>query len=162
VLTRATKAELLFGRPRFVLPTLPVTQEVPVEEFEALNRSPAEEIEARLEFGNGLVSGDHSPVEPETSLKPQDGPGSGGHMVMESEGRLKTGVVDSSALAGEGPDRVEVMDSSGPETGRDQPETRNPSSGFMEAGTSQQGALIGSLREGLLACPLETLMGLIP
>jgi hypothetical protein len=32
----------------------------------------------------------------------------------------------------------------------------------MEAETSRQGALIGSLREGLLACPLETLMGLIP
>jgi hypothetical protein len=32
----------------------------------------------------------------------------------------------------------------------------------MGAETSQQGALISSLREGLLACPLETLIGLIP
>jgi hypothetical protein len=29
-LTRASKAELLFGRPRFVLPTVPVAQETPI------------------------------------------------------------------------------------------------------------------------------------
>jgi hypothetical protein len=162
VLTRATEAELLFGRPRFVLSTLPVTREEPVEEFETPGRSSAEKIEARLESDAGLASEDPLPAEYETSLKPQDGPGSGDHVVMESEGHLKTDVVDSSVLAGKGSDRVEVVESSGPETCDDQPETRNLSLGFMEAETSQQGASIGSLREGLLACPLETLMGLIP
>jgi hypothetical protein len=161
-LTRATEAELFFGRPRFVLPTLPVTREEPVEESETPDRSPAEKIEARLESDAGLASEDHLPAERETSLKPQDGSGSGDHVVMESEGHLNTGVVDSSALAGKGSDLVEVVESSGPDTCEDQPETRNISPGFMEVETTQQGALIGSLREGLLACPLETLMGLIP
>lgn len=140
---------------------MPVTRKEPVEESETPDRSPAEKIEARLESDAGLPSKDHLPAEHETSLKPQDGPGSRDHVVMESEGHLKTGVVDSSALAGKGSDRVEVVESSGPKTGEDQPETRNLSPGFMEAETSQQGVLIGSLREGLLACPLETLMSLI-
>jgi hypothetical protein len=161
-LTRATEAELLFGRPRFVLPTLENTRKDPVEESESPDRSPAEKIEARLESDAGLASEDHLPEVHETSLKPQDGPGSRDHVVMELEGHLKTGVVDSSALAGSGSDRVEVVESSGTETCEDQPETQNLFPRFMEAETSQQGALISSLREGLLACSLETLMGLIP
>jgi hypothetical protein len=153
-LTRATEAELLFGRPRFVLPILPVTREEPVEESETPDRSPAEKIEARLESNAGLASEDHFPAEHETLLKPQDGPESGDH--------LETGEIDSSMPDGEGSDRVEVAESSGPETCEDQPEAPNLSPGFMEAETFRQGAFIGSLREGLLACPLETLMGLIP
>jgi hypothetical protein len=161
-LTRATEAELLFGRPRFVLPTLPVTREEPVEESETPDRSPAKKIQARLESDTGLASEDQIPAEHETLLGPQDGPESGDHVVMESEGHLETGEIDSSMPDGEGSDRVEVAESSGPETCENQTEARNLSPGFMEAETSRQGALIGSLREGLLACPLETLMGLIP
>jgi hypothetical protein len=161
-LMRATEAELLFGRPRFVLPTLPATREEPIEESDTSDRSPAERIEARLESDAGLASEDHLPAEHETFLQPQNGPKSGDHVVVDSEGHLETGEIDSSVPAGECLDRVEVAESSGPETCEDQPETRNPSPGFMEAETSRQGALLGSLREGLLACPLETLMGLIP
>jgi hypothetical protein len=139
-----------------------VTREEPVEESETPDQSPVEKIEARLESEAGLASEDHLPAKHETFLQPQEGPESGDHVVMESEGHLKTGEIDPSALAGKDSDRVEVAESSGPETYEDQPETQNLSSGFMEAGTSQQEALIGSLREGLLACPLETLMGLIP
>jgi hypothetical protein len=161
-LTRATEAELLFGRPRFVLPTLPTTREEPIERSETSDRSPTERIEARLESDVGLASEDHLPVEHETFFQPQDGPESGDHVVVASEGHLETGETDSSVPAGECLDRVEVAEYSGPEACEDQPETRNPSPGFMEAETSRRGALIGSLREGLLACPLETLMGLIP
>jgi hypothetical protein len=139
-LTRATEAELLFGRPRFVLPTLPVTRVEPVGESETPDRSPAEKIEARLESDAGLASEDHFPAEHETFLKPQDGPESGDHVVMDSEGHLETREIDSSMPDGEGSDRVEVVESSGLETCEDQPEARNLSPGFMEAETSRQEA----------------------
>jgi hypothetical protein len=161
-LTQATEVVLLFGRPRFVLPTLPVTREEPVEESETPDRSPAKKMEARLEFDAGLASENHIPSEHETLLEPQDEPESGDHVVKESEGHLETVEIDLSMPDGGGSDRVEVAESSGPETCENQTEARNLSPGFMEAETSRQGALISSLREGLLACPLETLMGLIP
>jgi hypothetical protein len=43
-----------------------------------------------------------------------------------------------------------------------QPEAQNPLPSREEASTSRQGALIASLREGLLACPLEALLEILP
>ncbi|WP_207634531.1 hypothetical protein, partial [Candidatus Frankia alpina] len=177
-LTRATEAELLFGRPRFILPTSSVVREDPVDETEASVRSLAEEIEAVPASEGHLLIGNDS------SLGPQDGSGSGDQVVMAPEGLLGTGVVDSSVPAEGGSDRVEIVESPEleacvdqpeigsdrveivespePETYEDQPEIRNSSPGLAEAGTSQQGASVASLMEGLSTGPLEALMGLLP
>jgi hypothetical protein len=93
-LTRATEAELLFGRPRFILPTVTVTQDVPAKPSlpdsatlvasitgEPLERSPVEETEVCLASNASLVSGDQPPVDFETSLEPENGLGTGDRMV---------------------------------------------------------------------------------
>jgi hypothetical protein len=56
-----------------------------------------------------------------------------------------------------------VIDSPGAERLEEhQPETRNSLSSCEEASTSRHGALIGFLKEGLLACPLEALIKILP
>jgi hypothetical protein len=56
-----------------------------------------------------------------------------------------------------------LIDSPGAERlEKHQPETRNTLPGCGEASTSRPGALIGSLREGLLACPLDNLIEILP
>ncbi|WP_161983189.1 hypothetical protein, partial [Candidatus Frankia alpina] len=155
-LTRATEAELLFGRPRFILPTSSVVREDPVDGTEAPVRSSAEEIEAVP------ASEGHLPIGNDSPLGSQDGSGSGDQVTMVPEGLLETGVIDPSVPAEGGSDRVEIVESPEPETYEDQPEIRNSSPGLAEAGTSQQGASVDSLMEGLSTGPLEALMGLLP
>jgi hypothetical protein len=98
-LTRASEAELLFGCPRFVLPTVPVTQEIPAKPslpdsdtlaapftWEPVDRSPVAETEARSESGVGLIFEDQLLVEPEASLSPRGClgvPGSSGNRGRE-------------------------------------------------------------------------------
>jgi hypothetical protein len=162
MLTRVSEAELLFGRPLFVLPAESVSQETPAKPFlpdstslaapitgESLDRSPIAETEARLESDAGLVLGGQPPAELETSLRLGDG--------------LGTEAADLLEPVGEGLDSIEVIDSLGAERLEEhQPETRNSLLSCEEASTSRPGALIGSLREGLLACPLESLMKILP
>jgi hypothetical protein len=175
-LTWATEDELLFGRPRFILPTVTVTQEVPVKPSlldsatlvastvgESLKRSPVKETEAGLESDAGLVSRDQPLVEPETHPEPKNVLGTGDRMVKEPQGHLGIGIMDLLEPVGEDLDQTEVLDS--PEVERlkgHQPETRNSSPVLEEANTSRLGALIDSLREGLLASPLEVRMEILP
>jgi hypothetical protein len=64
---------------------------------------------------------------------------------------------------GGGLDQTEVLDSLEAERPEwHQPETRNSSLVPREASTSRPGALIDSLREGLLASPLEVLLEILP
>jgi hypothetical protein len=106
-LTRASEAELLFGYPRIILPTVMVTQEIPTKPSlpdsttlaapitgKPSDRSPVLETMARLESGAGLVLGDQPPTEPETSLRPKDGLGTEDRMVMEPKDHLETEAVD--------------------------------------------------------------------
>jgi len=96
-LTRANEAELVFGRPRFVLPTAPVTKEIPamssLPDYDTLavpptgepaDRSPIAEAEACSESGAGLILGDQMLVQPETLLSPRNAMGTQDHMETET------------------------------------------------------------------------------
>jgi hypothetical protein len=123
-LTWASEAELLFSRPRFLLPTVPVTQEIPAKRSlpdsstsmasiigEPLGQSPIGETETRLEPETGLVFGDQSPVEPETSLELGDGLDIGDRMVMEPKDHLESGAANLLEPIGEDLDPNMVIDS---------------------------------------------------
>jgi hypothetical protein len=175
-LTQATEAELLFGRPRFILPTVTVTQDVPAKPSLSdsatlvvsttggpLKRSPIEETEVCLGSDAGLLSGDQTLVDFETSLEPEKGLGTGDRMVEVPQGHPETRATDLLEPSGGGLDQTEVLDS--PEVERPeghQPKTRNSLPVPEEASTSRPGALIDSLREGLLASPLEVLLEILP
>jgi hypothetical protein len=166
-LTRATEVKLLFGRPRFILPTVMVTRDVPAKpslpDFATLVASTTGKTEVCLVSDAGLVSGNQPPVDFETSLEPENGSGTGDRMVEEPKGHPETGAADLLEPGGGGLDQTEVLDS--PEAERPeghQPETRNPSPVPGEASTSRPRALIDSLREGLLASPLEVLLEILP
>jgi hypothetical protein len=175
-LTRVSEAKLLFGRPRFILPTIPVTQEIPVKCFlpdstiaetstigEPLGHAPAKEFEARQEPDVGLESGDQPQVEPEPFLEPGDGLGTENLTVMELENPLETEAADLLEQAGDDLNPAMVVDSLGAEEPKEpQTATKDFLPKREEASTSQEGALIGSLREGLLAYPLETLLEILP
>jgi hypothetical protein len=149
-LPRVSEAELLFGRPSFVLPIVPVAHEISAKRSlpdsstlvasitgEPLGQSPIGETKTPLEPETSLVSGDQPPAEPETSLELGDGLETGDRMVMEPKDHLESGAADLLEPIGEDLDPNMVIDSLGAET-------------------------LGSLREGLLACPLETLMEVLP
>jgi hypothetical protein len=59
-------------------------------------------------------------------------------------------------------DRVEMEPPSAKGLEEPQPEVQNPRPSRGEASTSRSGALITSLRKGLLACPLEALLEILP
>jgi hypothetical protein len=140
-LTRASEAELLFGRPCFILPTISVTQEVSAKPnlpdsstsaapitAEPLGQSPIGDTKAILEPEAGLVSGDQPPAETEASPELMDGLGIGDRMVMEPEGHLESGAADLLDPIREGLDQNLVMDpprAEGLEEPR--PEAQNPS-----------------------------------
>jgi hypothetical protein len=140
-LTRASEAELLFGRLCFILPTISVTQEVSAKPnlpdsstsavpitAEPLGQSPIGDTKAILEPEAGLVSGDQPPAETEASPELMDGLGIGDRMVMEPEGHLESGAADLLDPIREGLDQNLVMDpprAEGLEEPR--PEAQNPS-----------------------------------
>jgi hypothetical protein len=106
-LTQASEVELLFGRPRFILPTVPATQEIPAKRSlpdsstsaapntgEPLGQSTIGDIKTLLEPEAALISVDHPPPETETSLELGDGLGTGDCMVMEHEDHLESGAAD--------------------------------------------------------------------
>jgi hypothetical protein len=153
-LTRASEAELLFGRQRFVLPTVPVTQGIQAKPSlpdsdtlaapftgEPVDRSPVVETEARWESGAGLIFEDQLLVEPKASLSPGDALGCQDHLETEAANLL------DPVQEGSNPTGMVVS----PGTER-----------LGETSASRPGVLIDSLREGLLACPLETLMEILP
>jgi hypothetical protein len=128
-----------------------------------LERSPVEEIEVCLAFDAGLLSGDQPPIDFETSLEPENGLGTKDRTVEVPQGHPETRATDLLEPGEGGLDQTEVLDS--PEAKRPeghQPETRNSSPVPGEASTSRPGALIDSLRKGLLASPLEVLLEILP
>jgi hypothetical protein len=150
-LTRANEAELLFGRPRFVLPTSPVTKEIPAEPSlpdsdtltvpftgEPVDRSPVAETEARSESGAGLIFEDRLLVEPKASLSPG--------YALRTQDHIETETTNLLKPVQEGSNPTEAVVSPG--TNR-----------LGETSFSQPGALIDSLRE---ACPLEALNEVLP
>jgi hypothetical protein len=158
------------------LPIASVTQEIPVDRFppdfvteetpitrEPLGPTPVEQAEARLEHSIGVESEVPSPVEPEPFLEPEDNLGKGNPTVMESSNCLETEVAGLLKPAGEDLDPVEVTRSPGA-GGPKEPQiaTEILLSNLERASTSREGALIGSLKEGLLACPLEALLEILP
>jgi hypothetical protein len=153
-LTRANEAELLFGRPRFVLPTSPVTKEIPAEPSlpdsdtltvpftgEPVDRSPVAETEARSESGAGLIFEDRLVVEPEASLSPG--------CALRTQDHIETETTNLLNPVQEGSNPTEAVVSPG--TNR-----------LGETSVSRPGALIDSLREDLMACPLEALKEVLP
>jgi hypothetical protein len=154
---------------------VPVTHEIPTKRSllnsstsvasiteEPLGQSPIGETETRLEPEAGLVSGDQPPAEPETSLELGDGLEIGDRMVMEPKDRLESGVADLLEPIGKDLDQNMVIDPPRAEgLGEPQPEAQNPLPNHREASTSRQGALIASMGEGLLACPLEALLKIL-
>jgi len=153
-LTRANEPELLFGRPRFVLPTAPVTKEIPAKPSipdsdtlavpftgEPVDRSPVAETEARSEYGAGLIFEDRLLVEPEASLSPECALRTQDHIETETANLLKP------VQEGSNPTEAVVL----PGTNK-----------LGETSVSQLGALIDSLREALMACPLEALKEVLP
>jgi hypothetical protein len=130
-LTRASEAELLFGRPRFILPTIPVTQQVQAKPVlpdsfttaapitaELSSQSPVGETEAILEPEAGLISEVHPPVETEISLE--------------------SGAKDLPEPIGDDSTPSLVRDPSGAEELEEpQPESTNPLSSRGEASTSR-------------------------
>jgi hypothetical protein len=152
-LTRASEAELLFGRPRFVLPTVPASQETPAKSslldsdtlaepssVEPVDQSSVAKNEACSGFNAGVIIEDQLPEEPEALQSPGDGLG--------TRECLETEAVNFLEPVQKGSDPTVVMDSLGAE-------------GLEETGASRPGELINSLREGLLACPLEALMKIL-
>jgi len=138
------------------------TSAVPIT-AEPLGQSLIGDTEAILEPENGLVSGDQPPTETEAALKLGDGLGTGDRMVMELEGHLESEAADLLEPIGEGLDSNLVMDPPRPEGLEEpQPKAQNPLPGRGEASTYREGALIASLRKGLLACPLEALLEILP
>lgn len=148
-LTRASEAELLFGRLRFILPATPVTQVVSAKPslpdsstsvapitVEPLGRSPTGDAETIVGPEAGLVFGD----------KPQAETGTSPELGYDFGTR----------------DRVEMEPPSAKGLEEPQPEVQNPRPSCGEASTSRPGALITSLRKGLLACPLEALLEILP
>jgi hypothetical protein len=140
-LTRASEAELLFGRTRFILPTILVTQQVRAKTIlpdsfamaapitaEPPSQSPIGETEAILEPEAGLISGVHPPVETEICLE------SGAKDLLEpiEEGLTLNLVRDPS-----GAEELEEP----------QPKATNPLPSRGEASTSRQAALIALLLE---------------
>jgi len=153
-LTQASEAELLFGRPRFVLPTAPVTKEIPamssLPDYDTLavsptgkpvDRSPIAETEACSESGAGLILEDQTRVEPETLLSPGNAMGTQDHMETETVNFLKS-----------------VQGESNPTEALVSPGTNR----LGNTSASRPGALIDSLREDLLSCPLEALKEILP
>jgi len=155
-LTQATEAELLFGRPRFILPTVTVTQDVPAK--------PSLSDSATLVVSTTGGPLKRSPIEEtEVCLGSDAGLGTGDRMVEVPQGHPETRATDLLEPSGGGLDQTEVLDS--PEVERPeghQPKTRNSLPVPEEASTSRPGALIDSLREGLLASPLEVLLEILP
>jgi hypothetical protein len=87
-LTRASEAKLLFGRPRFVLPTVSVTQETLAKSslpdsdtlaepssVEPVDQSSVAKNEACSGSNAGVILEDQLPEEPEALLSPGDGLG---------------------------------------------------------------------------------------
>jgi hypothetical protein len=153
-LTRANEAELLFGRPRFVLPTAPVTKEIPAKPSlpdsdtltvlftgEPVDRSPVAETEARSESGAGLIFEDRLLVEPEASLSLI--------CALRTQDHIETETTNLLKPVQEGSNPTEAVVSPG--TNR-----------LGETSVSRPGALIDSLREDLMACPLEALKEVLP
>jgi hypothetical protein len=153
-LTRANEGGLLFGHPLFVLPTAPVTKEIPAKPSlpdsdtlavpftgEPVDRSPVAETEARSESGAGLIFEDRLLVESEASLSPENALRTQDHMETETVNLLKP------IQKGSNPTEAVVS----PGTNR-----------LGETSASRPGALIDSLREDLLACPLEALKEVLP
>lgn len=102
-LIQASEAELLFGHPRFVLPTVPVIQEdlrecslsdsntaAVLVTSELPGRAPAEEPEAHLESEADLETRDHPQTEPEAHLEFEDDLETGDHPQTEPEAHLET------------------------------------------------------------------------
>lgn len=148
-LTRASEAELLFGRPRFILPAMLVTQVVMAKPslpdsstsvapitVAPLSQSPSGDTETILEPEARLVFGDKPQAETGTSPELGDDLGT--------------------------EDRVEMEPPSAKGLEEPPPEVQNPRSSHGEASTSRPRALITSLRKGLLACPLEALLEILP
>jgi hypothetical protein len=138
-LTRANEAELLFGRPHFVLPTASVTKEIPAKPSlldsdtlavpftgEPVDRSPVAETEARSESGAGLIFEDRLLVEHEASLSPG--------CALKTQDHIETETANLLKPVQEGSNPTEVVVSPG--TNR-----------LGETSTSRPGALIDSLRE---------------
>jgi hypothetical protein len=153
-LTRANEAEHLFGRPRFVLPTAPVTKEIPAKPSlpdsdtltvpfigEPVDRSPVAETEARSESGAGLIFEDRLLVEPEASLSPE--------CALRTQDHIETETTNLLKPIQEGSNPTEAVVSPG--TNR-----------LGETSVSRPRALIDSLREDLMACPLEALKEVLP
>lgn len=141
-LARESEAELLFGRPSFVLPTerpLPVSSTPLTPTFgEPLDESPVGEtcLEPVTLFG------DPPPAEPETSLGLGNDFETGTHLVAEPGDHLETGAVDLPEPVGEDLDPNIVLDSPRAD-GHEEPrtETPNPLPCHGEASTSRQGVL---------------------
>jgi hypothetical protein len=153
-LTRANDAELLFGRPRFVLPIAPVTKEIlgkpslPDSDTlavpftgEPVDRSPVAETEARSDFGAGLIFEDRLLVEHKASLSPGCALRTHDHIETETANLLKP-----------------VQEGSNPTEAVVSPRTNR----LGETSVSRPGVLIDSLREDLMACPLEAFNEVLP
>jgi hypothetical protein len=153
-LTWASKAELLFGRPSFVLPIVPVVQETLAKSslpdsdtlaepssVEPVDQSSVVKNEACSGSNAGVILEDQLPEEPEALLSPGDRLG--------TRECLETEVVNLLEPVQKGSDPTVVMDSPGAER-------------LEETGASRPGELINFLREGLLAYPLEALMKILP
>jgi hypothetical protein len=155
-LTLASEAELLFGRPRFILPTVSAIQEIP-----AKFSLPDSSTLAAPNIGEPLSQSTIGDIE--TLLEPEAALTSGDRMVMEPEDHLESWVADLLDPIKESFDPNLVIDPPrAEELEEPQPEDQNPLPSRGEARTSRQGALIASLREGLLACPLEALLEILP
>jgi hypothetical protein len=153
-LTQANEAELLFGRLCFVLPTVPVAQETLEKSSlpnsvtlaapfsgEPVDQSSVAKNEACSESNAGVIHEDQLPEETEALLSPGDGLG--------TQECLETEAVNLLEPVQKGSDPTIVVDSPGVER-------------LEETDASRLGELINSLREGLLACPLEALMKILP
>jgi hypothetical protein len=118
-------------------PSLPdsSTSVVPIT-VEPLGRFPTGNTETILEPEAGLVFGDKLQAETGTSPELGDDLGTGDRVEME-------------------PPRAKGLE-------EPQLEVQNPRPSRGEASTSRPRALITSLRKGLLACPLEALLEILP
>jgi hypothetical protein len=108
---------------------------------EPVDRSPIVEIEARLKTGAGLIFEDRLLVEPEASLSPGCALRTPDHIESETTNLLQP------IQEGSNPTKAVVS----PGTNR-----------LGETSVSRSGTLIDSLREDLMACPLEALKEVLP
>jgi hypothetical protein len=108
---------------------------------EPVNRSPVVETEARSETGAGLIFEDRLLVEPEALLSPGCALRTLDHIETETTNLLKPiqeGSNPTKAVVSPGMNRL------------------------GETSVSRPGSLIGSLKEDLMACPLEALKEVLP